>query len=87
MELEGASDLQMELFKLGIEKGSELRGILGDQVIKYLDLKMAVNTLRKFKERVEESASDANVYGLSLAYHKTNDSEESINLINKLITL
>tara|TARA_R100001086_G_scaffold24426_3_gene11513 strand:+ start:5461 stop:7098 length:1638 start_codon:yes stop_codon:yes gene_type:complete len=51
MELEGASDLQMELFKLGIEKGSELRGILGDQVIKYLDLKMAVNTLRKFKEK------------------------------------
>ena len=45
------------------------------------------NSLRKFKERVEESASDANVYGLSLAYHKTNDNEESINLINKLIDL
>ena len=45
------------------------------------------NSLRKFKERVEENASDANIYGLSLAYHKTNDNEESINLINKLIDL
>ena len=45
------------------------------------------NSLRKFKERVKENASDANIYGLSLAYHKTNDSEESINLINKLIDL
>ena len=45
------------------------------------------NSLRKFKERVKENASDANIYGLSLAYHKANDSEESINLINKLIDL
>ena len=45
------------------------------------------NSLRKFKERVKENASDANIYGLSLAYHKTNDNEESINLINKLIDL
>ena len=44
------------------------------------------NSLRKFKEKVEGNPTDANIYGLSLAYHKTNDYEESINLLNKLIS-
>lgn len=51
MELEGATDFQMEMFKLGIQQGSEFDDILGEQIIKYIDLKSAVDTLRKFKEK------------------------------------
>ncbi len=45
------------------------------------------NALRKFKERVSKDASEADIYGLSLAYQKSNDYENSLNLIDSLIEI
>ena len=45
------------------------------------------NSLRKFKDRVNQDPSEGNLYGLSLAHQKNNDYEESLKLINKLISL
>lgn len=47
--------------------------------------KIPSNSLRNFKSLIENSRSDANVYGLSLSYKENNDYEKSINLINELI--
>ncbi|RZO20167.1 MAG: tetratricopeptide repeat protein, partial [SAR86 cluster bacterium] len=43
------------------------------------------NALRNYKSLIEDSRSDANIYGLSLSYKENNNYEKSINLINELI--
>ena len=45
------------------------------------------NSLRKFKERVNKNPTNANLYGLALAYQKNNNYKESLELINNLISL
>ena len=45
------------------------------------------NSLRKFRERVNQEPIDSNLYGLALAHQKNNNYKESLELINKLITL
>mgnify|MGYP001202086503 FL=1 len=47
--------------------------------------KIPSNSLRKFRQRVNDDSSDANLYGLALAYQKANNYEESLKLIDKLI--
>jgi predicted Zn-dependent protease len=47
--------------------------------------KIPSNALRNFKSLIEDSRSDANIYGLSLSYKENNNYEKSINLINELI--
>ena len=44
------------------------------------------NSLRKFRERVNQDPTESNLYGLALAHQKNNNYEESIELINKLIS-
>ncbi len=44
------------------------------------------NSLRKFRERVNQDPTEYNLYGLALAHHKNNNYEESLELINKLIS-
>ena len=44
------------------------------------------NSLRKFKERVNQDPTESNLYGLALAHQKNNNYEESLELINKLIS-
>ena len=44
------------------------------------------NSLRKFRERVNQDPTESNLYGLALAHHKNNNYEESLELINKLIS-
>jgi hypothetical protein len=51
LELEGASTLQQELFKLGLTDARGLDGALKDQLLTYIDLKNAVATLQTFKEK------------------------------------
>ena len=43
------------------------------------------NSLRKFRERVNQDPTESNLYGLALAHQKNNNYEESLELINKLI--
>jgi len=43
------------------------------------------NSLRLYKSKVQESPSDANIYGLSLAYKNNNNYEQSTKLIDSLI--
>ena len=45
------------------------------------------NSLRKFRERVNQEPIDSNLYGLALAHQKNNNYKESLELINKLITI
>jgi predicted Zn-dependent protease len=45
------------------------------------------NSLRKFRERVNQEPIDSNLYGLALAHQKNNNYKESLELINKLITV
>ena len=44
------------------------------------------NSLRKFKERVNQDPTESNLYGLALAHQKNNNYEESLELIDKLIS-
>ena len=44
------------------------------------------NSLRKFRERVNQDPTASNLYGLALAHQKNNNYEESLELINKLIS-
>ena len=44
------------------------------------------NSLRKFRERVNKDPTESNLYGLALAHQKNNNYEESLELINKLIS-
>ena len=44
------------------------------------------NSLRKFRERVNQDPKESNLYGLALAHQKNNNYEESLELINKLIS-
>ena len=43
------------------------------------------NSLRAFKSKVSENPSDANIYGLALAYEKNNSFEASLSMLDKLI--
>ena len=43
------------------------------------------NSLRVFKSKVSENPSDANIYGLALAYEKNNNFEASLSMLDKLI--
>ena len=43
------------------------------------------NSLRTFKSKVSENPSDANVYGLALAFEKNNNFEASLSMLDKLI--
>ena len=43
------------------------------------------NSLRAFKSKVSENPSDANIYGLALAYEKNNNFEASLSMLDKLI--
>ena len=43
------------------------------------------NALRLFESRVKKDSSDANIYGLALAYEKNNNYLESLRLIDSLI--
>jgi len=45
------------------------------------------NALRRFQERVKEDPTDANLYGLALAHNKNNNNEESLNLIDNIISM
>ena len=45
------------------------------------------NALRRFQERVKEDPTDANLYGLALAHYKNNNNEESLNLIDNIISM
>ena len=44
------------------------------------------NSLRKYRERVNQDPTESNFYGLALAHQKNNNYEESLELINKLIS-
>ena len=44
------------------------------------------NSLRKFRERVNQDPTESNLYGLALAHQKNNNYEESLELINQLIS-
>ena len=44
------------------------------------------NSLRKFRERVNQDPKESNLYGLALAHQKNNNYEKSLELINKLIS-
>ena len=44
------------------------------------------NSLRKFRERVNQDPKESNLYGLALAHQKNNNYEESLEIINKLIS-
>ena len=44
------------------------------------------NSLRKYRERVNQDPTESNLYGLALAHQKNNNYEESLELINKLIS-
>ena len=44
------------------------------------------NSLRKFRERVNQDPTESNLYGLALAHQKNNNYKESLELINKLIS-
>jgi predicted Zn-dependent protease len=44
------------------------------------------NSLRKFRERVNQDPTESNLYGLALAHQKNNNYEESLELINRLIS-
>ena len=44
------------------------------------------NSVRKFRERVNQDPTESNLYGLALAHQKNNNYEESLELINKLIS-
>ena len=43
------------------------------------------NALRRFQQRAKEKQTDANLYGLALAYKKNNDYQKSLDVINKII--
>jgi predicted Zn-dependent protease len=47
--------------------------------------KIPSNSLRYFNSLVENTRSDANLYGLALSYKVNNDYKKSINLIDELI--
>ena len=44
------------------------------------------NSLRKYRERVNQDPTESNLYGLALAHQKNNNYEKSLELINKLIS-
>jgi predicted Zn-dependent protease len=44
------------------------------------------NSVRKFRERVNQDPTESNLYGLALAHQKNNNYEESLELINRLIS-
>ncbi len=44
------------------------------------------NSIRKFRERVNQDPTESNLYGLALAHQKNNNYEESLELINRLIS-
>ena len=44
------------------------------------------NSLRKYRERVNQDPTESNLYGLALAHQKNNNYEESLEIINKLIS-
>jgi predicted Zn-dependent protease len=44
------------------------------------------NSLRKYSERVNQDPTESNLYGLALAHQKNNNYEESLEIINKLIS-
>ncbi len=48
--------------------------------------KIPSTSLRYFKSLTENTRSDANVYGLALSYKDNNNYEESISLINELVS-
>ena len=43
------------------------------------------NALRRFEQKAKEEQTDANLYGLALAYKKNNDYQKSLDVINKII--
>ena len=51
LELEGATLLQQELFKLGMTDATSLTGALGDQVMAYIDMKTHLETLKTLKQK------------------------------------
>ncbi len=51
LELEGATLLQQELFKLGLTDATSLTGALGDQVMAYIDIKTHLETLKTLKQK------------------------------------
>ena len=51
LELEGATLLQQELFKLGLTDATSLTGALGDQVMAYIDMKTHLETLKTLKQK------------------------------------
>ena len=44
------------------------------------------NSLRKYRERVNQDPTESNLYGLALAHQKNNNYEKRLELINKLIS-
>ena len=44
------------------------------------------NSLRKYRERVNQDPTESNLYGLALAHQKNNNYEDSLEIINKLIS-
>ena len=44
------------------------------------------NSVRKSRERVNQDPTESNLYGLALAHQKNNNYEESLELINRLIS-
>tara|TARA_R100001530_G_scaffold90935_1_gene63185 strand:+ start:202 stop:1836 length:1635 start_codon:yes stop_codon:yes gene_type:complete len=66
LELEGASLMKQELFKLGIDEGLILDGVLKDELDKYIMIKNALKTLQGIK------AKDALVNSMSFKTFRLN---------------
>ena len=66
LELEGASLMKQELFKLGIDEGMILDGVLKDELDKYIMIKNALKTLQGIK------AKDALVNSMSFKTFRLN---------------
>ena len=47
--------------------------------------KIPANALRSFQAKVNNNPSDANIYGLALAYEKNSNFDKSLSLLNNLI--
>jgi predicted Zn-dependent protease len=47
--------------------------------------KIPANALRSFQAKVNDNPSDANIYGLALAYEKNGNFDKSLSLLNNLI--
>jgi predicted Zn-dependent protease len=47
--------------------------------------KIPANALRSFQAKVNDNPSDANIYGLALAYEKNSNFDKSLSLLNNLI--